>query len=184
MKRRIFFWIDKLQIQRSERITLSLLMLLAMILSTVVLFVDLSPSPEHYDYSELERVFRERSQQQKEEHRAIMARYSPAPLQELPAGNEDTDADEDKLRPKKSLADVKSHKTPEQEDAPADTTKININRANIDRLQELPGIGPAYASRIIEWRKENGKFESVDQLLEIRGIGPKRLEKIKPLVIL
>lgn len=184
MKRRIFFWIDKLQIQRSERIVLSWLMLLAMILSTVVLFADLSPSPDDYDYSELERVFRERSEQQQKEQRAIMARYSPAPDQELNAGNQDRYPDKGKLDQQKSLEDVKSLKTKKQNGASADTTVININRADADRLQELPGIGPTYASRIIEWRKENGKFESVDQLLEIRGIGPKRLEKIKPLVIL
>ncbi|NBC25582.1 MAG: hypothetical protein GVY08_01870 [Bacteroidetes bacterium] len=184
MKRRLFFWIDKLQIQRNERIVLSWLMLLAMILSTIVLFADLSPSPDHYDYSELERVFRERSEQQQKEQRAIMARYSPVPDQELNAGNQDRYTDKSKLDQQKSLEDVKSLKTKKQNGVSADTTVININRADADRLQELPGIGPTYASRIIEWRKENGKFESVDQLLEIRGIGPKRLEKIKPLVIL
>ena len=61
---------------------------------------------------------------------------------------------------------------------------ININTATREQLQILPGIGPAYSGRIIEWREENGTFTTKDQLLEIKGIGEKRLEKIKPLITL
>ncbi len=61
---------------------------------------------------------------------------------------------------------------------------ININTASAEQLTELPGIGPAYAQRIVEWREENGKFTSKEQLLEIRGIGQRRLEVIIPLIML
>lgn len=59
---------------------------------------------------------------------------------------------------------------------------ININTADEATLQLLPGIGPAYSKRIIEYRIENGGFGSVEEITNIRGIGPKTLEKLRPIV--
>ncbi|MEO0073124.1 MAG: helix-hairpin-helix domain-containing protein [candidate division WOR-3 bacterium] len=59
---------------------------------------------------------------------------------------------------------------------------ININTADAALLQTLPGIGPATAQRIIEYRNQRGLFQSVDELDNVKGIGPKKLEKIRPLV--
>src|SRR5229473_2323178 len=48
---------------------------------------------------------------------------------------------------------------------------ININTANSEELQQVPGIGPATADKILQMRKSYGAFKSVDDLLSIRGIG-------------
>lgn len=70
-------------------------------------------------------------------------------------------------------------------DLSAATTKkpppkpVNINTANSDELQQVPGIGPATAEKILQMRKSYGAFKSVDDLLSIRGIGKKRLEKMR-----
>src|SRR5258705_3785953 len=56
---------------------------------------------------------------------------------------------------------------------------ININTANSEELQQVPGIGPATAEKILQMRKSYGAFKSVDDLLSIRGIGRKRLEKMR-----
>ena len=56
---------------------------------------------------------------------------------------------------------------------------ININSANSEELQQVPGIGPATAEKILQMRKSYGAFKSVDDLLSIRGIGKKRLEKMR-----
>jgi competence ComEA-like helix-hairpin-helix protein len=56
---------------------------------------------------------------------------------------------------------------------------VNINTATSEQLQEVPGIGPATAEKILQMRKSYGAFKSVDDLLSIKGIGKKRLEKMR-----
>ena len=56
---------------------------------------------------------------------------------------------------------------------------VNINTANAEELQQVPGIGPATAQKILQMRKSYGAFKSVDDLLAIRGLGQKRLDKMR-----
>ena len=56
---------------------------------------------------------------------------------------------------------------------------INLNTANVTDLQQVPGIGPSTAQKILDTRKSYGAFKSVDDLLAIKGIGPKKLEKMR-----
>lgn len=63
--------------------------------------------------------------------------------------------------------------------ARAATDKININRADEKELDKLPGIGPAMAKRIIDYRTEKGLFKSPEDLKRVRGIGEAKYEKLK-----
>jgi competence ComEA-like helix-hairpin-helix protein len=56
---------------------------------------------------------------------------------------------------------------------------VNLNTATSAQLQQVPGIGPSTADKIVQMRKSYGPFKSVNDLLAIRGIGPKKLEKMR-----
>ncbi|MEG0923648.1 MAG: helix-hairpin-helix domain-containing protein [Anaerovoracaceae bacterium] len=57
--------------------------------------------------------------------------------------------------------------------------KININNGDMDQLQEIPGVGPSTAQKIIDYRTENGRFTSKEDLKNISGIGDKTYEKLE-----
>ncbi len=57
--------------------------------------------------------------------------------------------------------------------------KVNINEASQSDLETLPGIGPSIASRIIEYREQNGKFSKIEDLQNVKGIGDAKYNRIK-----
>ena len=59
---------------------------------------------------------------------------------------------------------------------------LNLNTATADQLEALPGIGPAMATRILEYREKNGPFKKIEDLMQVKGIGEKAFLKLKPLV--
>jgi len=59
---------------------------------------------------------------------------------------------------------------------------ININTADDNTLQSLPGIGPVLSKRIIDYRNQNGLFEVIDDIKDVSGIGEKKFEGIKDLI--
>jgi len=61
---------------------------------------------------------------------------------------------------------------------------LDLNTATAADLDALPGIGPALAQRIVDYRAAHGPFKKIDDLEQVSGIGPKKLEKIKPYLII
>ena len=68
-------------------------------------------------------------------------------------------------------------------DQPVDTGPINVNIADAEALQSIPGVGPATAATIVAHREEHGPFGSVDSLVAVRGIGPATLDAMRDHVV-
>ena len=62
----------------------------------------------------------------------------------------------------------------------AGNAQLDLNTATPAQLEELPGVGPVLAQRIIDWRTEHGRFTSVNELQEVSGVGEKKFESLKP----
>jgi len=61
-------------------------------------------------------------------------------------------------------------------------SKVSLASATAEQLDELPGIGPVTAEKIVDWRTTHGPFRSVDDLDDVPGIGPARIEQLRDLV--
>ncbi len=61
--------------------------------------------------------------------------------------------------------------------------KLDLNRASVEELELLPGLGPLRARRIIAWRNQSGPFESLEDLRFIRGLGARSVADLAPYVI-
>jgi competence protein ComEA len=111
------------------------------------------------------------------------------------AGGLATDADPDRVNLAARLTDGEKVYVPRVgESLPADSAAegagsstapsapVDLNTASVTELDALPGVGPATAQAIVDYRTQHGPFRSVDDLLDVRGIGPAKLDAIRPLV--
>ena len=64
----------------------------------------------------------------------------------------------------------------------AATAPVNLNTATAAQLESLPGIGPAMAQRIVEYRQQSGGFKKIEELMNVRGIGEASFLKLKALI--
>jgi competence protein ComEA len=62
----------------------------------------------------------------------------------------------------------------------APAAPLDLNRATAEQLDTLPGIGPATAAAIIDYRTQHGRFASVDELDQVRGVGKAKVEQLRP----
>jgi competence protein ComEA len=65
---------------------------------------------------------------------------------------------------------------------PSSSGLVHLNSADVTALDALPGVGPATAQRILDWRDAHGGFKTVDDLMEVPGIGPAKLEALRDFV--
>lgn len=63
-----------------------------------------------------------------------------------------------------------------------DVKKVNINKATIEELMQIKGIGQKYAERIVDFREKNGPFKNIEDIINVKGIGPKKFELIKNMI--
>lgn len=63
-----------------------------------------------------------------------------------------------------------------------DSDRLDLNQADAQALQTLPGIGEVLAARILEYREQNGDFASVEELMAVDGLGAAALSRLRPYV--
>ena len=97
----------------------------------------------------------------------------------IPSASEEDIGDEDIIDSKSGENIVIEENTVSSNNS---TQNININKATEKEFETLPGIGPSLASKIIEYRNQNGKFGSIEDIKNVNGIGDSKYEKIKDLI--
>ncbi|MGD8427459.1 MAG: helix-hairpin-helix domain-containing protein [Balneolaceae bacterium] len=171
MKRRIFFWLEKLKITPVERKTVSRLIILLIILGGANLALSPSVPFDKGHYRKLEKQFKKRTALLHKKEHELMKRYYPNLKKPTAAVSMDT-----------TVRDSSSEKKEPGQSGNASKSLIDVNKAGNKALQSIPGIGPAYAGRIIKYRKKHGGFKTIGELKKIKGIGEKRLENLKPFI--
>jgi competence protein ComEA len=85
--------------------------------------------------------------------------------------------------PKRGAVGTALPGTPGSSATPGPTAPVQLSTATLEQLDTLPGIGPATAQKILDYRTKHGAFSSVDELDAVPGIGPKRLDELRDLVV-
>ncbi|MEX0845629.1 MAG: helix-hairpin-helix domain-containing protein [Balneolaceae bacterium] len=165
LKRKAFFWVEKLQISRTERISITLLLVLLVVLFSSNYFLAETFNFNQERYDEITAEFERRSAIIQQQEKELETKYNP----DLTV----SEANEPDAETIYNQAESNETETPEI---------ININLASSAQLQALTGIGATYAERIIEYRELNGGFDSIDELVNVKGIGKTRLENIRPFI--
>ena len=81
-----------------------------------------------------------------------------------------------------SRQDVPEEDEAAEETEPTSAFPLNINTATAAQFDELPGIGPVLAQRIVDYRTAHGKYKAVEELLKVNGIGDAKLMEILDLI--
>lgn len=169
LKRKTYFLLDKLQISRTERIALSLLVGILAVMFMATLFLQEKYNYNRAHYNEIVAEFERKSALIHQQRLEAEKKYLP------PAGAEN----EPML-----LAELVEETAPvsEQAGTASEPARVNINTAGVDLLITLNGVGEATARNILEYRQANGPFKSAEELLNVRGIGEKRFQEIKDFI--
>jgi competence protein ComEA len=89
------------------------------------------------------------------------------------------------IEPAGRVATARTDPPPEEATVPGDAAAgrapgIDLNRATARELDDLPGVGPVLAGRILDHRRRHGPFRDPEELLAVRGIGPRLFARLRP----
>lgn len=171
LKRKTYFLLDKLQISRTERIALSLLIGILAVMFMATLFLQEKYNYSRAQYNEIVAEFERKSALIHQQRLESEKKYLP------PAG-----AENEPMLLAELVEEAETDPVSEQVGMASEPARVNINTAGVDLLITLNGVGEATARNILEYRQTNGPFKSAEELLNVRGIGEKRFQEIKDFI--
>ena len=104
------------------------------------------------------------------------------PRKEEAKENIEENIENEEMNNNEIISDASGEGVIENENTENYTTLVNINTADIEKLKELPGIGESTATKIIEYRKQNGKFKTIEDIKNVSGIGDAKFNSIKDFI--
>lgn len=93
----------------------------------------------------------------------------------------ETSTNNDKMSSSNNTISQNTYTSKENQES-KDSDKIDINTADIEELDKIPGVGEATANKILNYREENGQFKSIEEIKNVNGIGEKKFENMKELI--
>ncbi|HKJ33288.1 MAG TPA: helix-hairpin-helix domain-containing protein [Balneolales bacterium] len=176
-RRKIFFWLDSLNITPAER---KVILILSIILIAVSLLNVTFRQRQKYhqsDYRKMEKIYRAKlAKAEKLDSMKHVKYYTSHSL----TGNKAI-----KTSFKRSISKSReTNASKEISDSRVRDTLISINKAGLKSLMSLSGIGPKTARKIINYRGKHGPFPSLRSIKNVKGIGEKKFENIKSCISL
>ena len=163
IRRKLFFLLDRWHVPHAERIWLLLLMGISVVSWTVQAFIQHPEGLWSQEYiqerEQFERLFATHIQN----HNERMQRYGSVGEPYV-------------INP---ISEIEPY-PPVSKNDQLDSVWLDLNKATASELQQIKGIGPSTAQKILDWRTQNGRFDSLGQLIDVKGIGPKSLLKMRP----
>lgn len=180
------FWNDFLAYLEKYRLVIGIILAMVIVIGLVGLSIvegQLTPAASKKDDSGNKIVAIEQQltalKQENQQLREQMKQLIDLVSQSTAKSNDQLPTISQKTAVGPSAATTSSQPASSVDEQPSSSQKININAAGIGELDSLPGIGPAYAQRIIDYRNANGGFKSIEDIQKVKGIGPKTFEKMK-----
>lgn len=207
--RKLFFALDKLHISAAERYFVLTLLLLLTVASLFRICAEPEGRYESGYYDELEKELKARKEMLASSEQEILKRYGlwadsgVSDLSMKKVGFEEAvpdSAPSNTKNPRLVISPNQAHsldtssdsvekgvldnslQVHERDNNTGNDKRILINKASVDALTQLPGIGPVIAGRIVQYRSDHGPFTSINDLRNVKGIGEKRLEDILPYI--
>ena len=109
--------------------------------------------------------------------------YKAMPIKYISKKGEkiETSTNNDKMNSSNNTISQNTYTSKENQES-KDSDKIDINTADIEELDKIPGVGEATANKILNYREENGQFKSIEEIKNVNGIGEKKFENMKELI--
>ncbi len=163
LRRKLFFLLDRWHVPHAERMWLLVLMGISVASWTAQAFIQHPEGVWSQKYMQEREQFERLFATHIQHHNERMQRYGSVGEPHI-------------IHP---ISEIEPY-PPASKNDQLDSVWLDLNKATASELQQIKGIGPSTAQKILDWRIQKGPFDSLGQLIDVKGIGPKSLQKMRP----